>query len=72
MIRLPKLPTGHVDEWIEIDHAELQRIQREAMRAGIEAAAKVLDKLDAADRVSNYHAYAALQVRALRIEGEQP
>ena len=60
MIPLPKLPTGHADEWVEIDHAELQRIQREAMRVALNYVMRELDGTPAADDINN-----------MRIEGEQ-
>jgi len=71
MIPLPKLPRPNSAGYYYINEAEVQDIQREAMRAGLEAAAKCCDQTD-------MHAKPKLGVdcadtiRALRIEGETP
>ena len=79
MIPLPKLPTYHDSEWIEIDHAELQRIQREAMRAALEHAALAGPAFEVYCGPDSWligHDKACKDwqdsIRALRIEGEQP
>ena len=56
----------HSDECVLLSYAEIQAIQREAMRAGIEAAAQAAGPARlGSERVAD-------TIRGLRIEGEQP
>lgn len=67
VIPLPKLPN-----WIEETELReaFQDYGREAVRAGIDAVATLLDDLQTKDHFSNYFKYAANNVRAMKIEGE--
>jgi hypothetical protein len=74
-IPLPKLPTPDEPYGLGLyrhSPEQIQAIQREAMRAALEAAAKVCDDLHSKDTMTNYFKVAARELRQLRIEGETP
>jgi hypothetical protein len=75
MIKLPPLPLHpdpHTYQWSQREIDAIRTAQREAMRAALEAAAKVCESQDDVGSVNQQwmRERCAFAIRALRIEGE--
>ena len=68
-IPLPTLPSHpeHCQSWTHMESRAIRKIQREAMRVAIEAAAKVCRDFDATDSLSNYGLVLARMIEELEI-----